>query len=142
MPPGRCDLRCPAIVFQGTADTTVDASNAVHLIRSLAHGTQGRVRYRLTAGSAAGRRHNRFTLTCPGATDQSEVWLVESAQHAWFGGDSADLRRPLGPDASEEMLRFFLARAGADTRRNRIDRCRPWDKPPDASAWTSETNET
>ncbi|MDT0683628.1 PHB depolymerase family esterase [Roseicyclus sp. F158] len=84
----------PAIVFHGTADRTVSPANAAALVPG-----DGIV----TEHEREGRRWTRMT-TAPG----SELWIVEGAGHAWFGGDAGGSHAdPAGPDASREMLRFF-----------------------------------
>ncbi len=84
----------PVIVFHGTADRTVSPRNASALVRG--DGVE-------TRHEGGGRCWSRL-VTQSG----SELWLVEGAGHAWFGGDAGgSYADPAGPDASAEMLRFF-----------------------------------
>lgn len=90
-----------AIVFHGTADATVSPGNAAAIAAGLG-GTTGEAE----TGATAGRAWRRGQ----GAGGRLEVWLVEGAGHAWSGGHpSGSFTDPAGPDASAEMLRFFLA---------------------------------
>lgn len=87
-------LTVPAIVFHGTADATVSSRNAEALTPG--DGVE-------TRGEGGGRRWSHLVTE-----DGSELWLVDGAGHAWFGGDaSGSYADPAGPDASTEILRFF-----------------------------------
>jgi poly(hydroxyalkanoate) depolymerase family esterase len=98
-------LRAPAIIFHGSSDATVAPVNAGRLAGPLASTEE-------TSGMAAGRRYD--VLTGRNAADNPvEVWRIDGAGHAWSGGDAAGSHAdPRGPDASAEMVRFFLGQIG------------------------------
>lgn len=97
----------PLIVFHGDADATVHIANArqlVHGFEARQHGGDGSRRVDTNR-----RACNVSTLVSPDGID-AELWTVHGAPHAWSGGDSrGSYTDPTGPDASAEMLRFFLA---------------------------------
>jgi poly(hydroxyalkanoate) depolymerase family esterase len=97
----------PLIVFHGTADATVHPSNAERILA----GVEG-ASARSDGVSPGGRRFTRSVTTGADGAAAAELWLVEGAGHAWSGGATAGTYTdPQGPDASEAMVRFFLARA-------------------------------
>lgn len=95
------------IVFQGDSDSAVHPSNAPLIVQA-AVGT--REPARVTEASASGRAYLRTEYALPDGTADVELWLIKGAGHAWSGGKSAgSYTDPRGPDASAEMVRFFLA---------------------------------
>jgi poly(hydroxyalkanoate) depolymerase family esterase len=106
--PGQGTLGVPAILFHGDRDTTVNPRNADEVAAQLAAGGATRVEHGTVEGGGLA-----YTRTIRLATDGKpllEQWAVHGAGHAWSGG-SADgsFTEPRGPDASREMLRFFMS---------------------------------
>ena len=91
----------PTIVFHGDGDTTVHPSNGEHATT----GTLDKVE----KGQANGRAFTRTRHRDAAGRVVLEHWLVHGAGHAWSGGSSrGSYADPSGPDASREMLRFFI----------------------------------
>ena len=95
------------IVLHGDADTTVVPLNAREIINgrifSREHTQQGI--------SDAGRRYTRQVYEDQNGLTVAEHWLVQGAGHAWAGGNpQGSFTDEAGPDASKEMVRFFLNR--------------------------------
>jgi poly(hydroxyalkanoate) depolymerase family esterase len=99
----------PTIIFHGQADGTVHPKNGNVLLAQALHGQSGLLETRKSGTSPGGRTFHQTRFMRPDGTSAVELWQVEGAGHAWAGGQAAgsytDAR---GPDASREMLRFFL----------------------------------
>ena len=94
-----------AIVFHGDADATVAPVNAERIAAAGRGGARARART-----ARLGGRDVRVTRlpAAPGAAEM-ELWQVKGLGHAWSGGSPAgSYADAAGPDASAEMLRFFL----------------------------------
>jgi poly(3-hydroxybutyrate) depolymerase len=99
----------PTIVFHGLADGTVHPDNGAAVISQALHALPG-LRLTKREGVADGGHRSRTTAhhNADGRS-LAEHWQVEGAGHAWAGGHSAgSYTDPKGPDASRQMLRFFL----------------------------------
>ena len=84
-----------AIVFHGAADRTVHPRNGTRVFEAARSGPVS------------------DTTTGPGwtreVTETAEHWRIERLGHAWSGGDPrGSFTEASGPDASAEMVRFFL----------------------------------
>ena len=113
-PPGPA-LQTRLIVFHGDRDSTVAPVNADRLIASRVTGGAGRGDGLVhgpttTRGGGGGRHgHTREVYRDDAGRSVAERWTVHGAGHAWSGGSAAgSYTDPQGPDASAEMLRFFL----------------------------------
>jgi poly(hydroxyalkanoate) depolymerase family esterase len=96
----------PTIVFHGDADATVHPSNGEHIAQA---GSAGAAEATEQARAPGGRSYTRRVRRAASGAVVAEHWVVHGAPHAWSGGSGqGSYTDPLGPDASAEMLRFFL----------------------------------
>jgi poly(hydroxyalkanoate) depolymerase family esterase len=98
----------PAIVFHGDRDATVHPSNGDAVIAQSAPdaGLDSRVQEGRAPG---GHAYTRTLFLGRNGAVALEQWVIHGAGHAWAGGSPAgSYTDPHGPDATREMLRFFL----------------------------------
>lgn len=99
----------PAIVFHGERDTTVNPRNGDAVVAQVVNCA--RLATRQEQGHApGGHDYMRSLFLNADGSVLVEKWTVRGAGHAWFGGSSeGSFTDPQGPDATREMMRFFLA---------------------------------
>ena len=98
----------PTIVFHGDADATVHPANGEHVISASTCSTDAvpEVDRQCAVG---GRNYTRSLHRAAEGTVLAEHWLVHGSGHAWSGGSrQGSFTDPGGPDATGEMVRFFL----------------------------------
>lgn len=97
------------IVFHGGADRMVHPANAERIVRAArARLPQGEIREE-EGHAPGGRAFRRLLIEGRGGVPEVESWMVDGAGHAWSGGrPGGSFTDPEGPDASKEMMRFFL----------------------------------
>lgn len=107
----------PAIVFHGDGDTTVSPCNGDHVIMQCAGPSSDRQPEAgddplLTVERGQVPNGHAYTRTIHRGIDGRSVaehWLIHGAGHAWSGGSArGSYTDPKGPDAAQQMLRFFL----------------------------------
>jgi poly(hydroxyalkanoate) depolymerase family esterase len=100
----------PLIVFHGDMDGTVHPRNGEGVIEQSLQLSGLRHLSAHETGEARGRSFTREVHRSAAGGILAERWTVHGSGHAWSGGQRegsyADAK---GPDASREMLRFFLA---------------------------------
>ena len=101
----------PLIVFHGASDSIVAPVNAAQLITARLAGVAGSTANKSSGGGQDGERpYDRTTYVDRSGATIAESWIVPGAGHAWFGGNPVgSYTDSQGPDASAEMVRFFLA---------------------------------
>jgi poly(hydroxyalkanoate) depolymerase family esterase len=97
----------PAIVFHGQRDTTVNTRNGDAVATQALRGVSFVSRME-TGRVPGGHAYSRTLHIDESGKTLVEHWVVQGAGHAWFGGSPAgSFTDPRGPDATQEMLRFF-----------------------------------
>jgi poly(hydroxyalkanoate) depolymerase family esterase len=95
----------PAIVFHGDRDAIVHPGNGETVYSQF---TQGAI---ASETEERGTGHTRTVALDAGGRTVAEHWNLHGAGHAWSGGSTAgSYTAASGPNASAEMLRFFLSR--------------------------------
>jgi poly(hydroxyalkanoate) depolymerase family esterase len=104
----------PTIVFHGDRDTTVSPVNGDQVIAQAKAGAD------LTRTVDSGQSLGGIKFTCVTEKDQDgrtvlEHWTLHGCGHVWSGGSAeGSYTEPRGPDASREMIRFFLSHRSSD----------------------------
>lgn len=113
----------PTIVFHGDRDATVHPSNGEQVIGavlgaiSAGSDVVASSEKAAAAGRAATRTVHRRSRATPAEPSLAEHWIVHGTGHAWSGGSSSgSYTESAGPDASREMVRFFLEHPLAGAR--------------------------
>ncbi|MEQ1698070.1 MAG: PHB depolymerase family esterase [Hyphomicrobiaceae bacterium] len=98
----------PTIVFHGDRDSTVHHLNAAQVIEQ----SKSNGEFVLTSKkdeAAGGVLYTRTVHSDRSGQSILENWTLHGAGHAWSGGSAAGSYTDIkGPDASREMVRFFL----------------------------------
>jgi poly(hydroxyalkanoate) depolymerase family esterase len=97
--------RIRTIVFHGDADQTVHPSNAARIIAGETLPSDLLEDFQ----SGGQQSYTRKIARDANGKIWNEQWLVHGARHGWSGGSSeGSFTEAGGPDASGEMVRFFL----------------------------------
>ncbi|MGZ5198173.1 MAG: extracellular catalytic domain type 1 short-chain-length polyhydroxyalkanoate depolymerase [Telluria sp.] len=111
---GKHSRRVPVIVFHGDRDSIVHPGHGDAVLRQFLHPAPGARadvlhRHEERADQANGRGYTRTAMLDRSGRSVAEYWELHGAGHSWSGGSPAGTYTdPAGPNASAEMLRFFL----------------------------------
>jgi len=101
----------PIIVFHGDADFTVHPSNGTSIVRQFLDNAVA-ASVATETGSTRGRAYERQVHRGADGRVAVEHWTIKGGRHAWSGGTGrGGYSDESGPNASVEMIRFFLESA-------------------------------
>lgn len=106
----------PVIVFHGDRDTTVHPRNGEKVMahaNPAAAATPGKPEPSVLRGKIPnGHAYTQTTHQNAEGQIVAEHWVIHGAAHAWSGGSKrGSYTDAKGPDASQEMMRFFTTQA-------------------------------
>ncbi|SDX08449.1 extracellular catalytic domain type 1 short-chain-length polyhydroxyalkanoate depolymerase [Roseicitreum antarcticum] len=95
------------IVFHGDSDSTVHPSNAAQIVEAAVG--KAVVPVRMDNRSLRERGYARHDFAAADGNGALELWMIDGGGHAWSGGRAVgSYTERSGPDASAQMVRFFL----------------------------------
>ncbi|WP_240790352.1 PHB depolymerase family esterase [Rhodobacter sp. SY28-1] len=98
-----------AIVLHGTADSTVHPRNGHEIVAQALEAGPVQTLQTEDRGQAAGRSYTRNVTVDGAGIALVEHWEIDGLGHAWSGGSpDGSYTDSKGPDASAEIIRFFL----------------------------------
>ncbi len=101
--------RAPTIIFHGTSDAKVHPTNADRILTEARAGISTPYQEITQRGMSNGLHYRRTVLVDGKGVSQIEYWAIDGMGHAWSGGSpNGSHTEQRGPEASREMLRFFL----------------------------------
>ena len=99
----------PTIVFHGDRDRTVNPANADDVLEQFDLAGASAQYVTTSENSAKGMGYTKSVQFNDAGIPLFEKWLIHGAGHAWSGGSArGSYTDPRGPDASREMIRFFM----------------------------------
>lgn len=102
-------IALPTIVFHGLSDNTVHPGNGEAVITQALQAWHGLKRTVQHDTSQGGQKYSVTAYRDADGHTHAEHWQIDGAGHAWAGGHPhGSYTDPNGPDASRQMLRFFL----------------------------------
>lgn len=108
-PSGKRKKSARAIVLHGTADSTVHPRNGKEIVQQLLDAGPVQTLQTEERGQVGGRGFTRSMTVENTGVALVEHWEIDGLGHAWSGGSpEGSYTDRQGPDASAEMVRFFL----------------------------------
>ena len=109
----------PTIIFHGDADKVVNPRNGRFVTIRSVEPYNSLDRTEKVGRVVGGREYVRTVNRVGRGRPYVEHWVVRGSGHAWSGGHVAgSYTDPAGPDASREMVRFFLRHRTTKKRRS------------------------
>ncbi len=109
MPGRHHTIPLPTINFHGDADKVVNPRNSQYIAARASELYPLLKKTEKIGYATSGQKYVRTSHRLGSGRSFIERWLVADAGHAWSGGNKAGgFTNPSGPDASREMVRFFL----------------------------------
>ncbi|WP_458790131.1 extracellular catalytic domain type 1 short-chain-length polyhydroxyalkanoate depolymerase [Yoonia sp. MH D7] len=119
-PGDRYDVQMPTIMFHGDQDNVVNPRNGRYIAIRAQAPYSGLDRTERKGRIAGGREFTRILHRIGKGRPYIEEWVIHGSGHAWSGGrQGGSFTDPAGPDASREMVRFFLRHRTTKARRSK-----------------------